>query len=298
MRTRNADQNTIPHQMPATQQLTEPMNIREQVVRLGSDEQLVGIVTRPTTAAATSVTILNAGVLHRIGPHRLHVALARRLAERGFLTLRLDLGGIGDSVPSSDAGTFRDSAVADTQLALGALGSDRHIIFGICAGADNAMATALVDDRIAGIVLVDPHAYANRRAFVRALRMKLAKQGPRAALRWGAGRVVREVQRRVIELRDRGKPAAPAEGREPPPADSFRRQLQAIAEKGVKILAVYSGALGTGYNHEDQLFEVFPELRGRVDRAYFAGANHTFTELAQQAALIDTVTDWIATRFT
>lgn len=283
--------------MPATQQLTEPMSIREQVLRFGADEQLVGIVTRPTVAAATAVTILNAGVLHRIGPHRLHVSLARRLAERGFLTLRLDLGGIGDSVPSSDAITFRDSAVADTRLALGDLGPARHVIFGICAGADNAMATALLDDRVAGIVLVDPHAYANRRAFVRALRMKLAKQGPRSALRWGAGRIVREVQRRAIAFRDRHQPPVPAEGREPPPMESFRLQLQAIAERGVKVLAIYSGALGTNYNHEDQLFEVFPELRGKIDRAYFPNANHTFTELAEQADLIDAVTDWIATRF-
>jgi pimeloyl-ACP methyl ester carboxylesterase len=283
--------------MPATQQLTEPMSIQEQVVRFGADEQLVGIVTRPTVAAPTAVTILNAGVLHRVGPHRLHVGLARRLAERGFLTLRLDLGGIGDSVPSSDAVTFRDSAVADTRLVLGALGPARHVIFGICAGADNAMATALLDERVAGIVLVDPHAYANRRAFVRALRMKLGKQGAWSALRWGAGRIVREVQRRAIELRDRNKPAVPAEGREPPPMEAFRRQLQAIADRGVKVFAVYSGALGTSYNHEDQLFEVFPELRGKIDRAYFPNANHTFTELAQQADLIDAVTDWIATRF-
>ena len=74
-------------------------------------------------------------------------------------------------------------------------------------------------------------------------------------------------------------------------------QLEAIAERGVKVLAVYSGAHGPGYNHEDQLFEVFPELRGKIDRAYFPNANHTFTELAQQANLIDAVTDWIATRF-
>jgi hypothetical protein len=283
--------------MTATQQLTEPMSIREQVVRFGSDEQLVGIVTRPTSAAATAVTILNAGVLHRIGPHRLHVTLARRLAERGFLTLRLDLGGIGDSVPSSDAVTFRESAIADTRLAIGELEPRRHVIFGICAGADNAIATALVDDRIAGIVLIDPHTYPNRRAFVRALRAKLGRQGPRAALRWGAGRIVREVQRRLVELRDRNKPPVPAEGREPPTPERFRMQLETIAERGVKVLAVYSGAHGPGYNHEDQLFEVFPELRGKIDRAYFPNANHTFTELAQQATLIDAVTDWIATRF-
>jgi hypothetical protein len=71
-------------------------------------------------------------------------------------------------------------------------------------------------------------------------------------------------------------------------------QLQALVERGVKILAVYSGIHGTNYNHEDQLFELFPELRGKIDRAFFPHANHTFTELDVQAQLLDTVSTWIA----
>ena len=148
-------------------------------MRFGSEAQLVGIVTRPNAPLPTSVVILNAGVLHRVGPHRLHVLLARRLAERGFQALRLDLGGIGDSVASSDATTFRESAVADTRLAMTGLATRSHVIFGVCAGADNALATALADDRVAGIVLVDPYVYPTRLATVRALRMKIRRLGPR-----------------------------------------------------------------------------------------------------------------------
>ncbi|HLL20920.1 MAG TPA: hypothetical protein VK427_02265, partial [Kofleriaceae bacterium] len=142
--------------MTATRELTEPTgdSVRDVVVRFGSDDQLVGIVSQPPRAAATAITILNAGVLHRIGPHRLHVVLARRFAECGFTALRLDLGGIGDSVASSNAPTFRESAVNDTRLALSGLSERRHVLFGVCAGADNALATALVDDRVGGIVLV------------------------------------------------------------------------------------------------------------------------------------------------
>jgi hypothetical protein len=62
------------------------------------------------------------------------------------------------------------------------------------------------------------------------------------------------------------------------------------------MFAIYSGALGERYNHEDQLFELFPELRGKVDRAYFPAANHMFTERAAQAALVAAVTTWIARR--
>jgi dienelactone hydrolase len=289
---------TIPRDMTAMHERprrdASGASFREEVLRFGSDEQLVGIATRPLQPGGDpAVVILNAGVLHRVGPHRAHVALARRLAELGFASLRLDLGGIGDSVPSSDATTFRDSAVADTRLALGGFGAAHYVIFGICAGADNALATALVDDRVAAIVLVDPHVYANRRGQLRDLVEKLRTAGPRAALVRGARAVERRVRARLERLRTRGE-EPPAEGREAPPIATYRHDLGALADRGVKILAIYSGVHGAKYNAPDQLFELFPELRGRVDRAYFPEANHTFTELSAQSQLVATVTDWIA----
>ncbi len=62
--------------------------------------------------------------------------------------------------------------------------------------------------------------------------------------------------------------SAPSGGREYPPIADYRRQLGALVDKGVRILAVHSGTHGANYNHADQLFELFPELRGRVDCAY------------------------------
>jgi pimeloyl-ACP methyl ester carboxylesterase len=269
--------------------------IVEDVLRFGDAEQLVGIVTRPerALALAPTVVILNAGVLHRVGPHRMHVVLARRLAELGLTTLRLDLGGIGDSITSSDATTFRESAVADARLALTQLGAARYVIFGVCAGADNALATALVDDRVAGIVLVDPYVYGNRRGQLRAAATKLRVLGARETVRRG----LRAAERM---MRARLRPADPDDdrdqsgGREAPPIATYRADLNRLVARGVKILAVYSGAHGAKYNHADQLFELFPELRGKVDRAYFPEANHTFTELAAQAELVRAAATWIA----
>src|SRR5690606_3214765 len=119
----------------------------ERAIALGVEANLIGILSEPEGALPASasptrtprpvVIFLNAGVLHRVGPHRLHVNLARRLAARGLSSLRLDLSGIGDSrsVPGSLA--FRDSAVADARAAmdqLGAeLGAQRFILFGLCS---------------------------------------------------------------------------------------------------------------------------------------------------------------------
>jgi pimeloyl-ACP methyl ester carboxylesterase len=284
--------------------------VRDEAIRLGPEGQLVGIVSHSAegqarTSRAPAVIVLNAGVLHRVGPHRLHVALARRLAAQGFSSLRLDLGGIGDSIASTDATTFRESAVADTRVAMTGLtdllGARRFVIFGICAGADNALATALVDDRVAGIVLVDAAVYATPRSLYRELRRRLAQpNGVPLALRWGARRARQRVRRELARLERLRRGIAgepPPEGRETPPIETFRSQLERLADRGIGVLTIYAGMHGENYNHADQIFESFPELRGRIDRAYFPDANHTFTQLDDQAALIETTLRWIAGRF-
>lgn len=273
-------------------------------MRFGDADQLVGILSQPEQARANvpAVVILNAGVLHRVGPHRLHVVLARRLAAAGVTCLRLDLGGIGDSINSSDATTFRESAVNDTRLALTGLatkvGAERFVIFGVCAGADNAIATALVDERIAGIAIVDPHTYASKRGRLRALYTKLSARSPKESVRWiakVAERRARATLERLRALRDRAEaPEDEEEGRTAPPVAQFRAELGSLVTRGTKILAVYSGIHGANYNHPNQLFELFPELRGKLETAFFSNANHTFTELDEQAELIALVSDWMA----
>jgi dienelactone hydrolase len=290
--------------------------VREQPVQLGADGHLVGVLARPGAAevpgagagpAARPVVIfLNAGVLHRVGPHRLHVILARRLAAAGIASLRLDLSGIGDSRAVPGALSFRESAVADTRAAidwlageLGAGAAPRVVLFGLCSGADNALATAAADPRVAAIAIVDPPAYATPRARMRRVAARVQRLGSvRAVARWGADALLRRVRAR---LRPAAAPRGDDDveytgGREVPPAELYRAQLGALIRRGVAVLSIYSGALGERYNHADQLFELFPELRGKVDRAYFPAANHMFTELDVQADLVAAVTAWIERR--
>jgi hypothetical protein len=286
--------------------------VRDEVLTLGEDGRLIGIVSHPSgperiARAATmaagpndpGLILLNAGVLHRVGPHRLHVALARRLAAVGMTSLRLDLGGIGDSVASPDAANFRESAVADTRLAMTTMtemyGIPRFVLFGICAGADNSIATALVDERVAGIILIDPPTHPTPRSRLRYLYTRVAKRGrPQDVVRWGLKTAERGLQQVMARLRGGDEPARASGKREAPPLPVYRAQWTGLVERGVRILAIFSGIHGAGYNHPEQLFEWFPALRGRIEHAYFSDANHTFTELTVQVELIDTVTRWMA----
>jgi hypothetical protein len=234
------------------------------------------------------------------------VALARQLAAQGFWSLRLDLSGIGDSPASGHMGTFMESAVADVaevMTAMQARGAERFVLFGLCSGADNGIAAALVDSRVCGLVLLDPHSYPTPRSRLRKILRRAERDGRRATARWLAELALRQARARVTarlaQLRAEGGAASEPDsgGRRPPPFPKFRADLLQIVDRGVRVLAIYTGALGDRYNHPDQLFELIPALRGRVDRQYFPTANHMFTERVAQAALIDTVAPWIASRF-
>jgi pimeloyl-ACP methyl ester carboxylesterase len=248
------------------------------------------------------VLLLNAGVLHRVGPHRLHVILARQLAARGLTSLRLDLSGIGDSRSVPGSLSFRESAVVDTRAAMDRLAADgigRFVLFGLCSGAATALARAAVDERVVGLVLLDPPAYPTARAQARKLATRMRRLGTaRAVLKWGAATLARRVRARIAAARTpvQHEDEETSGGRGMPPVTEYRAQLGALLDRGVAILAVFSGGLGERYNAPDQMFELFPELRGRIDVAYFPAANHTFTELQARSELTAKVCAWMERR--
>ncbi|NNF65268.1 MAG: alpha/beta hydrolase, partial [Acidimicrobiia bacterium] len=73
--------------------------MNEQIIYFGENRNLLGILTVPDHPRpdAPTIVLLNAGLLHRVGPNRLHVAVARRLAAKGYSSFRFDMAGVGDS---------------------------------------------------------------------------------------------------------------------------------------------------------------------------------------------------------
>ncbi|MEM9262629.1 MAG: alpha/beta hydrolase, partial [Pseudomonadota bacterium] len=128
--------------------------MKEKILKFGYDKSLLGLLTQPGRdigASSIGVVLLNAGIVHRIGPHRLNVKLARRLARLGIPTLRFDQSGLGDSPPSRAAVGYEQQAVNDVSSAIDTImaetASTSVVLVGMCSGADNAYKTALADER-------------------------------------------------------------------------------------------------------------------------------------------------------
>ncbi len=138
--------------------------MKEEAVLLGPTQSLVGIVTDPPEGEGRehlpAMILLNAGLVHRVGPNRLYVKIARHLASMGFVVLRFDFSGQGDSDIRRDNLPFAKIAVDETEHAMHWLrttrGRERFVLIGLCSGAAVALRAARDDARVVGAVLINP----------------------------------------------------------------------------------------------------------------------------------------------
>ena len=143
--------------------------VEEQQLRFGPDDRLFGIVSKPKSEPDMSrpaMILLCGGATHRISANRMYVSLARRLAQQGMTVMRLDLAGIGDSLPHDGYPAnkpYTDKLTEDIEAAMDAVaaltGAKSFTLFGLCSGAYAAMQTALQSERVTGLILANQLVY-------------------------------------------------------------------------------------------------------------------------------------------
>lgn len=297
--------------------------MREKVLLVGEAPALVGIVTEPEGELDPSrpvLIVLNSGLVPRVGPYRATVKLTRRAAQAGFVAVRFDLSGVGDSDARRDHTSFEERWIADTRAVMDHLektrGATRFVLMGLCSGADNSFQTASRDARVAGVVLIDGYAYKTRGYHARYYAKRL--RDPETVLRF-AQRAAKKLAGRVLpagrgaeggeasgsESGEAAEPGASEPGasaqyvREFPPRDEVARALRTMLARGAKLCVVHSGGMEIYYNHASQFRDAFRDVDfgDALSVHYFEDADHTFTELRQQRALHEAITSWLVQSF-
>jgi dienelactone hydrolase len=143
-------------------------SVTERPVFFGSEAVLFGIVTEPRQGELRrrAVILLNAGADYHIGASRIYVGLARHWAARGYVVLRMDFAGLGDSGtrpgrPGNEV--FPPEAVDDIRGAIEWMRAHYKVrditLCGICSGGYHALRAAAAAVQVNRIFLVNPKNY-------------------------------------------------------------------------------------------------------------------------------------------
>lgn len=273
----------------------------------GREDSLVGTLCVPDEGADPTtplVVFLNAGIIHRTGPARLYVQLARALAQGGFPSLRFDLSGIGDSGRSGGGqGSLREGVRADIGSALEfaseASGARRFVLLGLCSGADHALDAGARRDDVVGTVLLDLNVDRTPGYHVRHYLRRVLRPRIWWSVLTGRHRSTRALFQRL----GLGPPDPAAQPRPSTFATALTTEegedaLRRVVGRGAPILAVFTGGVEYQYNHRGQMRRLFSEvpLGARLTELYRPTSDHTFTDPEDRAWLIRTTVDWMTAR--
>jgi hypothetical protein len=276
--------------------------MKERAITFGPKEGMVGVLTEPEAAPASKrphLLLLNAGFVHRVGPGRLSVEIARQVARAGFASLRFDFSGIGDSparVPPLDPIAC---GVADARAAMDHLCREHDarafILLGLCSGARHAHHIAVADPRVAGGVMLDGYAYRTARSSIIAARERLAD--PRALL---------VTARRLLKERLQREPASGPRHEEEgdaffpgdPSREKMAADLRALAARRVSLLYIYTGEW-RAYRYAGQLRDAFPRvpLGPLLSEQRIDTADHLYFTGPERIAMLGMVKQWLHERF-
>ncbi|WP_163996412.1 serine aminopeptidase domain-containing protein [Pyxidicoccus caerfyrddinensis] len=306
--------------------------VRERAVRYGREGRLFGIVAEPPSEAPSGdragVLFVSVGANHRTGPNRMHVTLSRELASRGFVAMRLDIAGVGDSPAApgeKEHPLYSKASVRDIQEAMDwlghAYGLRRYVVASLCSGAFLTFHASVQDERVAGQVLINPQTFVWRTGDSLVIKQReqrpayetsfkstrfyrtavLRKETWRRLLRGEiqVRRIARELLSRAVKRAQTLPLPGPLQGAEQREHLAVRRSFSALVDRGVQSLLVYSANDG-GLDVIERYLG--PRARRLANKPNFRmeivdGPDHTFTPLWSQAYLGTLILEFVTTHF-
>jgi pimeloyl-ACP methyl ester carboxylesterase len=289
--------------------------LKERPVQFGPGGGLFGIVTEPggSERRRRAVLLVNSGADYHIGAGRMYVSMARRWAQRGYIVLRMDLAGLGDSdahpgMPDNEV--FPSTAVEDMRVAIEFLRERYRIgdvtLAGVCSGAYHALRAAAAALPLNRIFMINPEAFSWKEgtpiegihlaevvstpSVYRQRALSLAHWRKLLAGRVDVARIARVLIRRMmlsLESRWRGV------GRFlhlPMPGD-LGWQLEQIADRGVKTTIVFSRGEPGIELLQMQGGSAIERLGERCRVHIVDGADHTFSRGSSRAILEKILSD-------
>lgn len=264
----------------------------------GEQENLVGWYSAPAERLRSdvAVVILTPGMLSHVGPMRLHVQLARGLNRIGIASFRFDLSGIGESLPSGASVCSLERAATEIRQALDWLetqyGWKKFALFGLCSGADDALAASLREERVVGLSLMDGCGFRTNRFYLNWFRQKYLPK-LLSLKKW------RELitNRSVAESRAYRTMPLGQDVREFADRETCQRQVQSLLGRGTRMQWIYTGGSIDYYSYANQFFEMFPSVHPNplLSILHYPEIDHLATMQIDRERILNRILDWCGT---
>jgi len=290
--------------------MSDPV-LTEEPLQFGESGRLFGILTLPGIPPRSAQELpvfvfLNAGLLHRVGPARLHVRLIRELAQLGFSSLRVDLAGTGDSSPRPGL-TYPQSVAADfgeiSSVLESRLGRLPLVLAGLCSGAHDAVRLTPEQPRVVGMVLLDPICFPDDGFRARAVVLKYTN--PARYISW--------LKRRFKALRipcggrqeENDSVGVPTPEDKPtqeqlraawgvPNREQLRAAFESIREREGRVISVFTQSALDYYNQTGQLGRVLgvDGYQQFCTEVFWPQAEHIYPLDLHRRRLIEEIKNW------
>lgn len=258
-------------------------------------ERVRGVLHEPDRANGVGLVYLHGWPGNRLGPHRMFVTLARRLASLGIASLRIDCRGRGESEGETATASIR-SMTEDARGAVDWLAARPGIraifLLGICSGAKVAIGAAADDPRIRGLILWSAEAMGSLRT------RRTGRHRTREALRLYLKKLTSlETWRKLVTGRVQTRMVRKAVFRTeaPPPADvrEEARHLVRFQRFAGDLLFVYGGN-DPETRDAAAAYDAFCRRHGLTAVLHeIPEANHSFYALRWEAEVLDRTTRWL-----
>lgn len=289
--------------------------MREEIVTVGENREVIGIWTKgeaasehtpvlPISAFSTRPIVLlsHAGLLHRVGPYRQWVDLARLLSKDGFSVFRFDCNWLNDEEKSHvllpDTHRPTKDMIDVMNYLEKSYGAKHFVIIGLCSGADIGYSVAVRDRRIVGTVLLDGFGYRTmgwymRHYLPRILDIRKWKTRSKTLLQklknYLKALTVSQTERALLSARNNQYL------RNFPPQEQAQAEIQQLIDRGVEMLFIYSSGAIEYLNYANQFHAMLPKLdkNNKIQVQFYPEADHMFTLLEHRLTLHQSIQLWM-----
>ena len=256
--------------------------MKEVTCQLDQQENLNGIFALPQTINQSKdcVIFINAGLVSMIGPYRLYTELSRSFAEQGILSLRFDLGGIGDSQIIRNDLLLKERTFIEIKSAVDTVEKNYNCksitLIGLCSGAEDSFIYAENDERINRVVLIDPVAYKTSGHSWRYLLFRLRRK---SLYLFGLFHKIKiDINKSLIDYKII-------------PHEESRRILAKLIKRRVQLHFLYTGGAIEYFNHVGQFKKMFSDLdfKKLISVDFLPNLGHTQGLKSERELLANTI---------